>query len=174
MVPPPIPQRIPPLTWRQPAFLWTPIALAVAIGWPAMLFYSDFGLQQLVVIGVAAVFALALVTLGASWMVRRPPKTRRTVVMHVVVAGAIASVIAPFVLTQLLAIEADYSHAGAAANFTLPMAMALLPLAIVLGLPVALLSAVAFTWIALKRQHPVEPHELVSDGMLRSDIQPFR
>ena len=50
MVPPPIPQRIPPLTWRQPAFLWTPLALAVAIGWPAVLFYNDYGLQQLVVI----------------------------------------------------------------------------------------------------------------------------
>jgi hypothetical protein len=174
MVPPPIPQRIPPLTWRQPALLWTPIALAAAIGWPAVMFYNDLGLQQLVVIAGAAVFALALVTLGASWMIRRPPKTRRTVVMHVVVAGAIASLIAPFVLTQLLAAVADYSHSGAAANFTLPMAVALLPLAIVLGLPVALLSAVAFTWIALKRQRPLEPHDLLNDGMLHSDVQPFR
>ncbi len=174
MVPPPIPQRIPPLTWRQPAFLWTPIALAAAIGWPALLFYNDYGLQQLVVIAGAAVFALALVTLGASWMLRRPPKTRRTVVMHVVVAGAIASCVAPFILTQLLGAVADYSHSSAAASFTAPMAMALLPLAIVLGLPVALVSAIAFTWIALKRQVPAEPHDLLNDGMLHSDVQPFR
>ena len=28
----PIPQRIAPLSWRKPAFLWTPAALAIAIG----------------------------------------------------------------------------------------------------------------------------------------------
>lgn len=171
MAPPPIPQRMPPLSWRQPAALWTPIALAVAIGWPAALFYNDASLRQLVVIAGAAVFALALVTLGASWAIRRPPKTRRTVVMHVVVAGAIIALVAPFVLTQLLAAVADYSHPGAAATFSPAMAMAMLPLAIVLGLPVALISAIAFSWIALKRQAPPEPHEI---GFYHSDVQPFR
>jgi hypothetical protein len=174
MAAPPIPQRIPPLTWRQPAALWTPIALAAAIGWPALLFYNDQGLQQVVVIAGAAVFALALVTLGASWMLRRPPKTRRTVVMHVVAAGAIASLVAPFVVTRLLATASDYSHADAARNFTLPMAMTMLPLAIVLGLPVALTSAIAFTWIALKRKAPSEPEDLLGDGVFRNDVQPFR
>lgn len=174
MAPPPIPQRIPPLSWRQPAFLWTPIALATAIGWPALLFYNDYGLQQLVVVAGAVVFALALITLGLTWMLRRPPKTRRTVVMHVVVAGAIASCVAPFVLMQLLDAEANNSHAGAAASFTLPMAMTTLPLAIVLGLPIALVSAIAFTWIALKRQSPAEPHEFVDDGLAHRDVQPFR
>ncbi|MBS0384391.1 MAG: hypothetical protein JSS00_03475, partial [Proteobacteria bacterium] len=67
MAPPPIPQRIPPLSWRQPTALWTPIALAVAIGWPAVAFYNDASLQHLVVIAGAAVFALALITLGVSW-----------------------------------------------------------------------------------------------------------
>ena len=174
MAAPPIPQRLPPLTWRQPAVLWTPVALAVAIGWPAALFYNDAGLQQLVVICGAAVFAFALVTLGASWMIRRPPKTRRTAVMHVIVAGAIACVAAPFVLTQLLSAVADYSHSGAAANFSLPMAMAMLPLAIVIGLPVALVSAIAFAWIALKRQPPPEPHEMTDGGLHHTDVQPFR
>jgi hypothetical protein len=171
MAPPPIPQRIPPLTWRQPAVLWTPVALGLAIGWPAGLFYNDAGLQQLVVIAGAGVFALALITLGASWMLRRPPKTRRTAVMHVIVAGAIVSVVAPFVLTKLLSAVTDYSHAGAGANFSLPMAMAMLPLAIVLGLPVALVSAITFAWIALKRQPPPEPDEVVGYHV---DVQPFR
>ena len=174
MVPPPIPQRIPPLTWRQPAILWTPIALVLAIGWPAALFYSDYGLQQLVLIAATAVFALALLTLGVSWAIRRPPRTRRTVVMHVVVAGLVASLVAPFVLTQLLAAVTDYSHAGAATNFTLPMAMAMLPLAIVLGLPVALVSAIAFAWIALNRKAPPEPHDLLDDAIFRNNVQPFR
>lgn len=174
MVPPPIPQRMPPLTWRQPAVLWTPLALAVAIGWPAALFYNDAGLQQLVVIAGAGVFAFALITLGASWMVRRPPRTRRTAVMHVIIAGVLACLIAPFVLTQLLSVVADYSRAGAGANFSLSMAMAMLPLALVLGLPVALVSAIAFAWIALKRQPPPEPHAMLDGGLYHSDVQPFR
>ncbi len=148
------------------------MALAVAIGWPAALFYNDAGLQQLVVISGAAVFALALVTLGAGWMIRRPPKTRRTAVMHVIVAGAIACLAAPFVLTQLLSAVADYSHSGA--SFSLAMAMAMLPLAIVIGLPVALVSAIAFAWIALKRQPPPEPDEMIDAGLYHTDIQPFR
>src|SRR5262245_46166082 len=136
MAHPPIPQRMAPLTWRQPAFVWTPVALAVAIGWPAALFYSDAGLQQLVVIAGAAVFALALISLGASWAIRRPPKTRRTAVMHVIVAGAIASAAAPFVLTNLASALSGYARAGADAS--VPIAMAMAPLAIVIGLPVAL------------------------------------
>ncbi|MBI3439367.1 MAG: hypothetical protein HY054_12105 [Proteobacteria bacterium] len=132
----------------------------------AALFYNDSGLRQLVVVAGAVVFALALATLGAAWMLRRPPKTRRTVVMHVVIAGAIASCIAPLVVTPLLG--------AAAANFTLPMAMTMLPLAIVIGLPVALVSGIAFTWIALKRQSPSEPHDLLNAGLVHSDVQPFR
>ncbi len=165
---------MPPLTWRQPALLWTPLALAVAIGWPAGLFYNDAGVQQLVVISGAAVFAFALITLGASWMIRRPPKTRRTAVMHVIVAGAIACVAAPFVLTQLLSAAAHSSLSGAATNFSLPMAMAMLPLAVVIGLPVALVSAIAFAWIALKRQPPPEPDETIDAGLYHTDVQPFR
>ncbi len=171
MAPPPIPQRIPPLTWRQPAVVWTPIALAAAIGWPAGLFYNDPSLQQLAVTAGAAVFALALATLGVSWAIRRPPRTRRTAVMHVIVAGAVASLAAPFVLTDLLSALADYSHSPAAAAFSLPMAMAMLPLAVVLGLPVALISAIAFAWIALKRQAPPDPSEA---SFYHSDVQPFR
>ena len=145
----PIPQRIPPLSWRRPAFIWTPLALALAIGWPAALFYRDAGLQQLVLVAGASVFALALATLGASWALGRAPRARRIVVGHVVIAGALASLAAPFVLTQLLAIVADYEHAGAGQRFTLPMSLALAPLALVLGLPVALASGIVFAWVAL-------------------------
>lgn len=171
---PPIPQRMPALTWRRPAILWTPIALALAIGWPALLFEGDHELQQVTLIAGAGVFAFALVTLGASWLIGRPPRTRRTVVMHVVAAGTIASLLSPFVLTQLLSAVADYAHDGAAANFSLSIAMTMLPLSLVLGLPVALISAIAFAWIALMRQPPPEPHDLLGDGVFVSDVQPFR
>jgi hypothetical protein len=52
--------------------------------------------------------------------------------------------------------------------------LAMLPLAVVLGLPVALVSAIAFAWVALRRKPPPEPHDLLEDGVFRSDVQPFR
>ena len=68
---PPIPQRIPALTWRKPALLWTPIALALAISWPLALFYGNPGSQRLAVTALFAVFGLSLITLGARWAMGR-------------------------------------------------------------------------------------------------------
>jgi hypothetical protein len=171
---PPIPNRMPPLTWRKPAILWTPLALALAIGWPALVFAGDRALQQLALTANAGVFALALTTLGASWLTGRPPRTRRTVVMHVVVAGVIASLVSPFVLTQLLAAVVDHAYDSAADNFSTSMAMTLLPLSVVLGLPAALISAIAFAWIALSRKPPPRPNDLLDDGVFSQDVRPLR
>jgi hypothetical protein len=167
----PIPQRIAPLTWRKPAFIWTPLALALAIGGPAALFYADPALQRLAGVMGAAVFALALITLGASWMLGRPPRVRRVVVVHVVTAGGLVALITPFVLIELLALVADYERQGAGDGFTFAMSMAMTPLALVIALPVSLLSGIVFAWVALKRGDP-SASDLVADD--RFDVQPFR
>ncbi len=159
---PPIPQRIPPLAWRRPAFLWTPLALTLAIGWPAGLFTSDSGIQQLALVVSAAAFAIALVSLGASWMIGYAPRARRVVVLHVVIAGALASLAAPFILTQILA---AYQSIGAGKIFTMALAMA--PLTLVLGPPIALVSGVVFAWVALARRR------LGEASAPRHSVQPF-
>lgn len=164
---PPIPQRIPPLAWRRPAFLWTPIALALSIGWPVAAFYDDPTPQRLVITALFAVFAVALVTLGASYALGRAPKTRRIVVLHVVAAGAIAALAAPFALTFLLSALAG--HEGAAEHFSLAMSVATTPLVVMLGLPVVLVSGIVFAWTALKRGTPPQREE-----DYRRDVQPFR
>jgi len=168
---PGIPQRIPPLSWRKPAFLWTPIALAAAVGWPAALFYNNSGPQRLALIVGAIVFALALVSLGVSWASGQAPRSRRTVVLHVVLAGALVTLIAPFVLTQLLAMVASSQEAASAGSFTLAMSLTMVPLALVVGLPVMLVSGIIFSWLALSRGRR---DELLNDGELRDDVQPFR
>jgi hypothetical protein len=165
----PIPQRIPPLAWRSPAFLWTPIALALAIGWPAVLFYEDIGPQRLAIAALFVVFAIALVTLGASWMTGRPPKSRRIVVLHVVTAGVIAALAAPFALTWLLGVVAENEHQGAAEQFSVAMSLATTPLVVMLGLPVVLVSGIVFAWTALKRVTPVDRAD-----DYRHEVQPFR
>ncbi|MGQ0532675.1 MAG: hypothetical protein ACT4OF_08310 [Caulobacteraceae bacterium] len=164
---PPIPQRIPPLAWRQPAFLWTPLALALAIGWPALLFWDDIGPQRVAIAALFIVFAMALVTLGASWLFAWAPKARRIVVLHVVIAGAFAALAAPFVLTRVLAaVAADWS---AAEHFSLAMSLATTPLVLILGLPVVLVSGILFSWTALKRGQVRD-----SADDYRYDVQPFR
>lgn len=166
---PPIPQRIPPLTWRQPAFLWTPFALALAIGWPVALFYDDTGPQRVAIAALLIIFALALVSLGASWALGRAPRSRRIVVLHVVSAGVITALLAPFVLTWALAAVANYESEGAAEHFTLAMSLATTPLVLMLGLPVILVSGILFAWTALKRGIPKTDAE-----DYRHQVQPFR
>jgi len=163
---PPIPQRIAPLAWRKPAFLWTPLALALAIGWPYLAFREDGALANMALIASAFVYALALTTLGVAWAFGRAPRSRREVVLHVVIAGAIAALGAPYALTRLLGATAE--EGGAA--FSLPMALGVTPLAIVLGLPIALISGLAFALVALRRPPMSEAHE--EDA--RFAVQPFR
>ena len=166
----PIPQRIAPLSWRKPAFLWTPLALAMAIGWPAAPFSGDPGLQRLAIVAGLVVFAVALVTLGLNWVLGRAPKERRVVVMHVITAGALAAIAAPFVLTELLALVANYQHRGAGDNFSLSMALAMTPLALLLGLPISLVSGLIFAWVAFHRGR-ADDADLAT---FESDVQPFR
>jgi hypothetical protein len=169
MAAPAIPQRIPPLTWRRPVFIWTPIALAMAIGWPAALFYADGGPQRLTLIAGATVFAIALISLGAMWATGRPPRSRRIVVLHVVMAGAITLLLAPIVVGELMTFVAESTER--AGTLTFSMSLAMIPLAIVLGLPITLVSGIVFAWVALSHRRK---HELLDDGVFREDVQPFR
>lgn len=168
---PPIPERIPPLAWRRPAILWTPLALTVGIGWPAGVFYDEPAMQRTVLIVGAAAFALALVTLGGSWLIGRAPKARRIVVLHVVIAGGLAALCAPFIVTELLGAISDHAAPGAQAG--LAMAAAAAPLALVLGLPIALVSGLLFAWIALATPQ-TRGGDLLEDEVFRHDVQPFR
>jgi hypothetical protein len=165
---PPIPQRIPPLAWRKPALLWTPAGLALAIGGPFALLRNDAGLAEFALIAGAGVFALALVTLGTASALGRAPRTRREVVAHVVGAGAIAALLGPLVLTRVLAIVADYEQQGSGEAFDLAMAAAATPLALVIGLPVALASGIVFALVAMTRPRGPSAEEI------RHTVQPFR
>lgn len=165
---PTIPQRIPPLTWRRPALVFTPLALAAAIGWPLILLGSDGGLRQFALVAGAGVFALALTTLGAAWAFGRAPRTYREVVAHVLVAGAAAALAGPIILTGILATVGEYEREGGGAVFDLAMGASVTPLALVLGLPIALISGIMFAVMALMRPRPDE------DEPRRDDVQPFR
>jgi hypothetical protein len=167
---PKIPQRIAPLSWRNPAILWTPLALFVAVGWPAILFVNEPELLRAALLSCGGVFAIALITLSASWAIGKPPRARRHVVLHVVAASVIAAFAAPLALTRVLAAVAESKAQGAGDAFTFSMSLAMTPLAMLLGLPVALISGVLFAWIALDKAR-------VGDGDLlhfKEGLRPFQ
>lgn len=152
MSPPPIPERLAPLAWRKPAFVWVPLALTISIGWPSTLFFEAPSWQRMVLTLGAATFTLALMSLGAAWALGRAPKARRIVVLHIVIAGAVGLLAAAFLIPP---------------SFDLGSALAFTPLALLIGLPITLCSALIFAWIALtspsKRTVDVAAH----------DVQPF-
>lgn len=138
--PPPIPERIPPLSWRRPVLIWLPLSLALSIGWPAALLRGEAETRQLALAASASAFALGLVTLGAAWIAGRAPKTRRVVVLHIVIGGAIAAMMTPYLLPSVL---------GAPRSLDFAMTLAMAPLALLVGLPAALISGIVFAWLAL-------------------------
>lgn len=165
----PIPRRVAPLAWREPAFLWTPLALAVAVGWPTVLFFNDPALQSVALVLGLGVFAVALTTLGAAWALGRAPRTRRMVVLHVLSAATLAALTAPLFLPGLLTLVA--APGDQPGRFDLAMAAAMAPLALVICLPIALVSAMAFAWIALTRGR-IGEGDLVD--FRTSNVQPFQ
>ncbi|HRP10899.1 MAG TPA: hypothetical protein PLK37_07695 [Terricaulis sp.] len=163
---PPIPQRIAPLAWRKPAYFWTPLALALAIGGPYLAFGAAGALAHLALVAGAFVYALALASLGFAWAFGRAPRARREVVLHVVAAGAISALAAPYVMTLVLGATATQGDEA----FSLPMALSVTPLALLLGLPIALISGIAFAWVALRRA----PLDDAREQDARFEVQPFR
>jgi|CXWL01.1.fsa_nt_gi heme/copper-type cytochrome/quinol oxidase subunit 3 len=164
----PVPQLIPPLLWRAPAFIWTPIALVLAIGWPATLMGGDEGATRGVMIAGGVTFALALTSLAVGWAGKRPPRTYRTVIMHVLAAGLLVALVAPFVLVGMIEFSAA-SRTPEQDSVQLPLSASLtmIPLTLLIGLPTALFSGIVFALVAFVKAQRDE-----TSG--RNDVQPFR
>ncbi len=154
-----VPQRIPPLAWRRPAVIWTPAALAAAIAWPCALVGWESAEARLIILGEVATFVLALLSLATSWATGRPPKTRRVVLLHVLIAAACVALIGPSALDAMLGTQS-----------AAPPAVA--PLALVIGLPTALVSGLLFSWIALTPRPAVDDDDPSVRVVLRG-AEPF-
>jgi hypothetical protein len=157
---PPVPQRVPPLAWRKPAFIWTPLALAAAIAWPLPLFRDDPGPQRLSLLALFATFAVTLISLGISWALAKPPKTRRVVVVHVVLATLVVALLGPYFVSSLI-------KAGAIAP------LAATPIVIMLGLPIALVSGLIFAVLALGPGQLGDDGDVLEDKVFSLDAEPL-
>lgn len=130
------------------------MALASAVAWPAGVLVAEQSLRRISMLALGVTLVIALLSLGGSWLVGKPPRSRRNVVLHVVIAGAIVALAAPFLAASLFTTATGFSAA-----------LTLAPLALLLGLPMALVSGVLFAWIALT---PATTH--ARDAR---DVQPF-
>jgi multisubunit Na+/H+ antiporter MnhG subunit len=143
--------------------LWTPVALALAVGWPALLLSSDATMAR--GIGVAGVltFILGLSTLGLAWARGKPPRSHRDVLLHLVIAGALVSLTAPFAMVWLIEAAAAQRNPGAEdVRLPLSASLSMIPLTVLVGLPTAFISALIFAVVALvkpPRNRPAQANE---------------
>jgi hypothetical protein len=155
---PPIPQRLPTLAWRAPVAVTIPFGLAIAIGWPLALFLDAPQSGRLALVCAGLTMTLGLSSIWLRWLIRGAPMARRVIVRHIVVSGALVSVAAPALLGALFGGARD-----------LGASIALAPLMLLVGLPIALVSGIAFALIAL-----IHPRRIEEADFPRADPQPFQ
>lgn len=142
--------------------------MAAAIGWPAAVVGTNQSALRLALLAGAAVFATALLALGANWARGRAPRDRRTVVAYIIWAGAAIYLLAPFFLADLVSVAAHGPDAERTISFS--MSLALIPLSLLLGLPTTLVSSLVFSWLAFEPPRKRGPMEVAID---RGHVQPF-
>src|SRR5262245_10288547 len=118
----PIPKRIPPLRWRQPVLVWTPMALALAFGWPALALMNEGGLAATLLIAGAVAFAIGLLSMGVAWMMGAAPRTRRVAILHFLGPSAVIALATPFAFRWILQMIAEAEGHAAPAAVSLPLA----------------------------------------------------
>ncbi len=150
-----VPRRFPSLSWRKPAWAWAPIGLALGLGWPALALRQESGLGALVLIGGALTFALAFMSLGLAWALRRPPRTYKTVLTHILSAGLIVALAAPFAFTHLLEWISKTEGGDGALGLPERLNVLLWPLALLIGLPVICFAGGVFALLAFVKPPPI-------------------
>jgi hypothetical protein len=118
------------------------------VGWPAIGFWTEPGLMRALIISGAGALVLALITLGIAYGFGIPPRTRRAALLHVLAAGALAAMAAPFLADALLDYVANSERNLIGAGLGPGAPMALLPLSLMLGVPTALFAGIAFALVA--------------------------
>jgi len=129
--------------------IWTPVALALALGWPVLALHDDTGWPEIVSITAALAFAIGFVSMGCAWAIGRPPRSLRDAVLHLLWPCIFAALAAPFVYRTLIVSIAIAQSGTMRAPIPLQFAAAAEPVALLVGLPIALVSALTFCAVAL-------------------------
>lgn len=143
--------------WRRPAALWAPLALALALLAPALMFRGEGRVGQIAIAAVALGVTAALVSLVLAAAIGRLPRSRREVMSQTLRICMLAAAAAPFAVHLLLSATEDAQAAPIGLPLLLPFA--LLPLAACIGLPAALMAALLLSYVAFRRQ-PAPEHGL--------------
>jgi hypothetical protein len=109
------------------------------------------GLMQAALIVGGAALLISLISLGVSYGVGAPPRSRLAVLGHVLFAGVTTTLAAPFLFTMVLDSLARSERSLISAGLGDASAWAVLPMALMLGLPTALLAGFALMIVALDK-----------------------
>jgi len=154
------PPREPLLVWRKPAPLWAAAALVLALGPPAAVLHREGGMAQMTLIAATLGLLGALSALAFAGAVGSAPRTRRDIVALVIWFGLGAALLAPIAFQALL--QAMEGVEGVAGPVGLPalLPIALWPLALIVGLPIALLGGLSLAFVAFELEKEEEEPSL--------------
>lgn len=148
--------RFPALIWREPVWLWLPLAYVLSAGWPFVVLDGGGGMALALAIGVAITAALAIVTAIGFGEGERPLRARRDLVMLFLIYGAVSAVIAPTIVGYV-------TGAIGTSGFDAGMAASLWPLALMVGLPVALFAGLAFSAVLFVKPPARDPDLAITE-----------
>ena len=134
--------RLPPLVWRKPGFFWGPLAFIIGLGAPAAALSAEGGFAIMAIVTVGAGMLSSLLSLAIAAASGRQPRSRREVMIHVLWLGALSALTAPIVFLML--VNAIDHGAGLSAG----LGLALWPLALSIGLPLALFGGLTLAYVA--------------------------
>ena len=176
----PIPQRYPSLRWRKPVVIWTPIALALALGWPAYFVRDAPALMNTMLGAGAGALFIALGTTIVSFAFDRAPRTRRDIIVRTIWSGVAAAALTPLGYNVLV-----WAMRGASdpRPWIDVAALAATPLALLIGGPIALFAGLVFSFVAFVKPermswkqaaagHSPQHHVLVTDAVVEAPQLP--
>jgi len=156
--------REPPLLWRSPAPLWALLALIVGLGLPWLILRDEGGMAQMALLVAGVGFCSALISLVIASSMGRAPRSRREVMVHVLWLGVLTALLAPILFQVLLHAMEGIEAPDGPNGLSGALPFALWPLALFLGLPMALFSGLVLSFVAFKRGAP-------DDGVMVLDAE---
>ncbi|MFZ4121451.1 MAG: hypothetical protein ACOYKM_07285 [Caulobacterales bacterium] len=141
--------RFPPLRWRRQPQAWVAGATLLSLV-PILLLGVSFGFGLAIATGIILTTAAGLV--GARWAqnLGRPPRARREIVVLCLVFGGAFSFGAPTVISM-------FSGAAGTTGYHQDMAGSLWPLALMIGLPLALVCGLATSMLVFEKPPVRDP-----------------
>lgn len=141
--------RFPPLRWRKQPTAWVIGATALSLT-PIMLLGVSFGLGLAIALGMVLTTAVGLMTARWAQSLGHPPRARREIVVPCLLIGGVFSICAPTLVSI-------FSGASGTRGYSEDIAGSLWPVALMVGLPMALVCGLVTSLLVFEKPPARDP-----------------